>query len=366
MPLALISQNKQYFVEGKIETTNNEAQAMLICRTNTININKTVNIIDGKFEFKGNVINEIEEPVKATIFLKKNKNTFVNRKESLTFYLEPGINKIVSKTNSITNAKVLDSKINSEYNRLLQALEPLDKKEDDLKSEYKKKAAKNIKDTLALAKIDVQLDSLEKEQKNKYLHFVKENPDSFISILALNKYDLTPLYSDVAPFFNLLSERVKNTKSGKEYAVNLERIKTTSVGKLAPNFTQKDVNGNDVKLSDYKGKYVFVDFWASWCGPCRQENPNVLKAYKKYHSKGFDVLGVSLDVEQMKDNWLNAIKEDNLPWVQVSDLKMNNKAAELYGIKAIPQNILIDPKGVIIAKNLKGKELHLKLAEIFK
>jgi thiol-disulfide isomerase/thioredoxin len=119
-------------------------------------------------------------------------------------------------------------------------------------------------------------------------------------------------------------------------------------------------------LSSYKGKYVLIDFWASWCGPCRQENPNVVKAYNKYKTKKFTIIGVSLDKPGAKDAWMSAIKNDGLTWTQVSDLQFwDNKAAKLYGITSIPQNFLLDPTGKIIAKNLRGGDLEAKLAEIF-
>lgn len=138
-----------------------------------------------------------------------------------------------------------------------------------------------------------------------------------------------------------------------------------SIGSPAPDFTQQDVEGKDVKLSSFKGKYVLIDFWASWCGPCRQENPNVVNAYNKYKSKNFTVLGVSLD--RTKDKWLEAIKADNLVWTHVSDLKFwSNAVAVQYKVQSIPQNYLVDPNGLIIAKNLRGEELQSRLAALLK
>jgi peroxiredoxin len=140
-----------------------------------------------------------------------------------------------------------------------------------------------------------------------------------------------------------------------------------AMGTKAPDFTQNDTLGKPVSLSSFKGKYVLLDFWASWCAPCRAENPNVVNAYQKYKDKGFTVLGVSLDGLGSKDGWLKAVVKDHLGWTQVSELTGgNNSAALLYDVKLIPQNFLIDPNGMIVGKNLRGEALNAKLAELFK
>lgn len=138
-----------------------------------------------------------------------------------------------------------------------------------------------------------------------------------------------------------------------------------AIGDMAPEITMNDVNDKPFTLSQLKGKYVLIDFWASWCAPCREENPNVVAAYNKFKDKNFTILGVSFDKE--KDDWMSAIKKDNLTWQQVSDLKyMNSTAVQSYGISGIPYNVLIDPQGKIIATGLRGNELHSKLAEVLK
>ncbi|MDI9358534.1 MAG: TlpA disulfide reductase family protein [Phycisphaerales bacterium] len=138
-----------------------------------------------------------------------------------------------------------------------------------------------------------------------------------------------------------------------------------AVGTVAPNFTQNDINGNPVSLSSFRGKYVLLDFWASWCGPCRMENPNVVEAYKKFHSDKFTIIGVSLD--KSKDAWKSAVTTDGIQWTQVSDLQFwRNAVAVLYNINSIPMNFLINPEGVIIAENLRGDELERTLANTLK
>jgi peroxiredoxin len=147
-------------------------------------------------------------------------------------------------------------------------------------------------------------------------------------------------------------------------AANMSKI---AIGSKAVDFTQNTPDGKPISLSSYKGKYVLVDFWASWCKPCREENPNVLKAYNKYKDKGFTVLGVSLDGKSYRAAWEKAIKDDGMPWVQISELNgFENSAAKLYDIKSIPQNFLIDPNGVVVAKNLRGGDLDKQLAAIIK
>jgi len=154
---------------------------------------------------------------------------------------------------------------------------------------------------------------------------------------------------------------------GQSFRQALDVAKITAIGSIAPDFTQTDTAGKAITLSSLRGKYVLIDFWASWCGPCRMENPNVVKAYNQYKNKNFTIIGVSLDKTGARDAWIKAIKDDNLTWNQVSDLRFwQNQVAQLYKISQIPQNYLIDPNGKIIAKGLRGDELEAKLAEVLK
>ncbi|GJM32201.1 MAG: hypothetical protein DHS20C18_12020 [Saprospiraceae bacterium] len=157
----------------------------------------------------------------------------------------------------------------------------------------------------------------------------------------------------------------KNPAVAATLRQEVDQIKNYAVGGIAPDFTQQNPEGEDLSLSDFRGKVVLVDFWASWCGPCRKENPNVLKMYNKYKDKGFEILGVSLD--KTKDRWVNAIEQDGLPWPQISDLKgWSNAVAQDYGVRSIPHTILLDEEGKILARGLRGKALEQKLAEVLK
>jgi peroxiredoxin len=215
--------------------------------------------------------------------------------------------------------------------------------------------------------LDAEFDKLTAIKNVKNKKYLSENPASPIAMFIFRQFVGYDINADEAePVFLSLSEKLRSGPAGKEMAEKIEIAKKTGVGRMAMDFTQNDTLGNPVSLSSFKGKYVLIDFWASWCGPCRQENPNVVKAFNNYKDKGFTVLGVSLDQPNAKDKWMKAIHDDNLTWTQVSDLKFwGNAVAVQYGIQAIPQNFLIDPQGKIIGKNLRGEALNKKLETLF-
>jgi peroxiredoxin len=186
-----------------------------------------------------------------------------------------------------------------------------------------------------------------------------------INLLQNNAIDKDEYF----PTYVLIGDKLKKEwptySQSKNFVEYVDRLKSTAIGQVAPELSLPDTNGQIVKLSSMRGKYVLVDFWAKWCGPCREENPNVVRVYNKYKDKGFTVFGVSLD--RSKEDWLKAIKDDNLTWTHVSDLKFwQSEAARIYSITGIPFSILLDPNGVIIAKNLRGAALEEKLAEVIK
>lgn len=196
--------------------------------------------------------------------------------------------------------------------------------------------------------------------------FVKAKPASLVTPFII--YVTSPVNNDISAIearYNALKPVVKETHYGREIAKLIASSKIGLEGTQAVDFTQNDTANNPVSLSSFKGKYVLVDFWASWCGPCRHENPAVVEAYNTYKDKNFTILSVSLD--QSKDKWIQAIHADNLIWTHVSDLKYwQNEVAQLYKINGIPANMLIDPAGKIIARNLRGAALYEALGKLLK
>jgi peroxiredoxin len=208
-----------------------------------------------------------------------------------------------------------------------------------------------------------QIKGLIEEAKTIEKNFVINNPSSFAVPVILGELMNGLKATEVESIINSLTPEVAKTQAIVDIKSKLAAIKRIDIGQKAPDFSMNDSQGNKVSLSSKVGaKLLLVDFWAGWCAPCRKENPNVVKVYQEFHSKGFDILGVSLD--QTEAQWKKAIADDNLTWTHVSDLKYwNNEAARLYSVNSIPANFLLDKDGIIIAKNLRGEELYNKVKE---
>lgn len=209
-----------------------------------------------------------------------------------------------------------------------------------------------------------QYQDVVKKLNAEVYNFVSANKKSYVSpFLLFNTAQVAESPTELERRYMLLDESIRNSETGKNLGNYINYMKVGSIGSKAMDFTQADPDGKPVSLSSFQGKYVLVDFWASWCRPCRVENPNVVKAFNKFKDKNFTVLGVSLDSN--KEAWLKAIEADNLKWPHVSDLKQwNNEVAVMYHVTSIPQNFLVGPDGTIVAKDLRGEDLEKKLCEL--
>jgi len=259
------------------------------------------------------------------------------------------------------NLNIEEIKKDDVYIALQAKMKPVEEKMDIILNEYRQASPDKKNNSSFKASFDKRYTEALNRLTSLLQSFISANTDSYVSLLTLNELVNSPLIIDVSVFANLyksLSEPLKKTDMGVFLGNQIFSNARTPIGMVAPDFTQNDPEGRPVKLSDFKGKYVLIDFWASWCSPCRKENPKIVNIYDRFKDKNFEILGVSLDNPNDKCAWLKAITDDKLTWTQVSDLQgWLNQAALLYGVGSIPQNFLIDPQGVIIANNLSGDDL---------
>ncbi len=332
---------------------------------------KLSNVADGeitleKFNPQGN-----EEVMKTTItggdfsFEYANEETdlyFVKTaKASIPVFLDQNSVVITGDVDSIQSIEFKGSTANDEFTAYSDVLKPFQEKEQSIIAAYRTAAAQQEQEKMQAAVNEYE--ALQTEKTDAAKSFIEDHSSSVVGAFVARTTFGYSEYDELVSVLDLLDASLAGNKYYDILADRKASLESVSIGKVAPDITLNDPEGNPVKISDFRGKYILLDFWASWCGPCRRENPNVVAMYNEYKDKNFDILGISLDKD--KDKWLQAIEDDGLIWNHVSDLKYwDSEAAKLYAVSAIPHTILLDPDGKIIAKNLRGEELEQKLADL--
>ena len=316
----------------------------------------TAVVENGKFEFNGEVSSM------EIAFLR-----IENEDSSLPFILEEGKLKITYAIDTIFN-----SKLSGTYNN--DVLQSFNEKSADISKRLAKFqkfnsdriiAAKKANDTTTVNMIMKEYNSYQEELNIVSKNFISENPKAYLSIILVENFLMRGYIptEETTNYFNKLDKSILETKRGQKLSELIKVTNTVKIGKKAPNFSAPSPEGKPISLNESLGKVTIIDFWASWCGPCRQENPNVVAMYNELHEKGLNIIGVSLDRDG--DKWKEAIAKDGLTWPQISNLKFwQEPIAEQYNVKSIPATFILDENGIIVARDLRGDELKAKVKEI--
>jgi peroxiredoxin len=363
LPIITFAQSPQPFnVTGKLGSLN--AELYLFYQLGSNKVLDSTQCVNGSFEFKGDLMYP-----SVALLIADHKNVGSAKLElgtadKLVFYIDKGTIQVQS-PDSVYKAQIIGSPINDQYKQLVAI-------NDEIRNRTSKMMTDEVKATTEKSttnqqnEIQAKLKTIQADYHNKLITFIKQHPDSYLSLVSIETLGgPSPDPNELLPLLNGLSKDIQDTEMARSLKNALESMKSVEIGAMAPDFEEADTTGKPVRLSSFRGKYVLLDFWASWCGPCRQENPNVVKAYNRFKDKNFTIIGISLDKPDGGFAWLNAIKNDHLTWTQLSDLKFwNNSVAQLYFVQSIPKNFLIDPTGKIIAQDLRGDDLETKLEEV--
>ena len=361
---ALTKAQESFTITGKVGIDNAPAKAFLLYRDVKRIVIDSTPVVNGHFKFTGS----LQEPTSARLILDHKgvgyAKTAMSADMNMIFLHKGNIQ--IQSPDSLKRAVFPGSAMNTEYLKYQKTLEAVNSERQQHYSAYQNASPQQRQDSSFLKAYTQKNNELDKRYRELQLAHVKANPDSYISLSLLKEAAVAIIdVPTISPLFDGLSERIRLSSYGKEFKAEIEKRRALSIGQLAPDFTQNDQYDHPVKLSSFKGKYVLIDFWASWCKPCRAENPALVKAYQQFKDKNFTIISVSLDRPGRKEDWLKAIETDGLSWTHVSDLQFwDNAVAKLYGIRSVPQNFLLDQTGKIIAQDLRGEDLTNKLAQI--
>ena len=349
--------DNEFLISGTANGIENGKKVFIEVQTETGTLAKdTAVVTDGKFELKG-----ITEEIDLGFIRIENEQI------NLPLILEEGkieINIVKDSLHKSTLGGTPNNDKFQKFNTESRAIsEKVAKFEKDNGPEMQKAQMSN--DTVTINKLLKEYKKFQNEMNDYSKKFIKENPDAYLSVLLLENFlmrqYLTP--EDIKSYFEGLDKDVKETKSGKKIKTALDSMSAIVIGKPAPNFSAPSPEGKTISLKESLGKVTIIDFWASWCGPCRAENPNVVALYNEFHPQGLNIIGVSLDKDAAK--WKEAIAKDGLIWPHVSNLKFwEDPIAKQYNVQSIPATFILDEKGNIVAKDLRGEELRAKVAAL--
>ncbi|QEH42559.1 TlpA disulfide reductase family protein [Chitinophaga sp. XS-30] len=356
------SAQENFHIKGKISGWKGKDSVFINYMDDQKQLSDSTVAINGRFEFRG----VVTQPTLAYIRLEK-PILRTQRKDSRKFYLEDGLISITGK-DSIRYATVKGTKVNQDAEHLEKQTSPVLSRLVELRMSAAR-TPREAQQTDAFKGLQNEYSALLDSMHNVRVRFIREHPGSHISVETLAQIAGAQIdYAKISPLYNLLDEDIRNTPTGQELAERLAMAKKIQIGSVMPSFSSLDTARNPLNLQEVvkSGKLTLVDFWASWCGPCRAENPNVVKAFNAFHEKGFNIISVSLD--DNADYWKRAIIKDGMPWYHVSGLqKWQEPVAQLFGINAVPDNFLLDENGKVIARGLRGQALYDRvMAEINK
>lgn len=356
--LLTTAQTKQVRVEGNFPQWTNGDQVVLLRVVDNALKQDTTTVVKGKFSFKI----ELAEPARLSVYSVAAVSG--QTKDNTSFYIDQGTVKLTGK-DSLKHAVIKGTEITREAQALDKEVAPFFTKLGNLRQQAQQ-LLKDESKKAELEQLNVDYKLLLDSLRETKVSFIKKHPKSFLSLITLNEFLSGAIdYNFAQPLLAGLSADLQKSTLGKEAQRKITIAKATNIGEVLPNFTSKDTLGNELTLTEVvkKGKVTLVDFWASWCVPCRKENPNIVKAYQAFHNKGFNILSVSLD--RSAGAWKQAIVNDEMTWYHVSSLNYwEEPVAKLYGITGVPDSFLLDGQGKVIARGLRAEALYAKLQEI--